>query len=185
MVTAWNPRRLGGTAGWTVAGLSVLDLSAAAILSAFPVAAAFGVHLTGHRDAGAAVCLGVVLLTIPVAWRRPWPLAAASDGGEVAGRPAETAYRVTTEALTNALEHAPGAPVTVDIQARGGALTVMVDNAAPRGTPSELAGSGGGHGLAGMRGRVEACGGSLRAAGPLDDSGWRVHAVLPAGSLTA
>jgi len=102
------------------------------------------------------------------------------DGADIAERSAEAAYRVAIEALTNAVKHAPGAPVTVTIDARAGELAVTVENAAPRGAPSGLARSGGGHGLAGMRDLVTACGGALSAS-PLPDGGWRVHAVLPAG----
>jgi hypothetical protein len=53
-------------------------------------------------------------------------------------------------------------------------------NAAPRHQPSGLARSGGGFGLAGIRDRVAACGGSL-ISGPAPAGGWRVSAVLPAG----
>jgi signal transduction histidine kinase len=37
---------------------------------------------------------------------------------------------------------------------------------------------GGGHGLAGMRERVQLTGGTL-TVGPTGDGGWRVEAVLP------
>ena len=55
-----------------------------------------------------------------------------------------------------------------------------VENAAPRHQPSGLERSGGSFGLAGMRERVAACGGSL-TSGPTQAGGWRVSAVLPAG----
>jgi hypothetical protein len=60
------------------AGLSGPDIVAAAALSAVPVAAAAGaLHLsTGHP--GVAACLGVLGLTLPLAWRRPLPLTAAA-----------------------------------------------------------------------------------------------------------
>ncbi len=102
-----------------------------------------------------------------------------SDNSDVAERPAEAAYRVAIEGLTNALKHAPGAPVTVTVTVGDGELAVTVANAAPRGAPSGLSRTGGGYGLAGMRDRVEACGGIL-SAGPSETGGWRVHAVLPA-----
>jgi len=91
----------------------------------------------------------------------------------------EAAYRVVQEALTNALKHAPGAPVDITIRGQHDGVTVDVVNAAPRGEPSGLERSGGGYGLAGMRERVSACGGSL-ASGPTATGGWHVSALLPA-----
>lgn len=102
-----------------------------------------------------------------------------SDGAEVDGRSAEVAVRLVTEALTNALKHAPGAPVAVDVRAAAGELAVTVENGAAQGTPSGLEQAGGGYGLAGMRDRVTSRGGQF-TAGPAADGGWRMHAVLPA-----
>jgi signal transduction histidine kinase len=85
------------------------------------------------------------------------------------------------EALTNALKHAPGAPVTVDIEATDSGLTVTVENG-----PAVGAGSGiprGGTGLAGMLERVLAHGGQFEA-GPTATGGWRVHAAMPGPSGT-
>jgi signal transduction histidine kinase len=90
----------------------------------------------------------------------------------------EAVYRVVQEGLTNALKHAPGAPVDVVIAEAGSRLEVSVANGPPTAPPSGLERTGGGHGLAGMRERVSACGGEL-TAGPLDGGGWRVLARLP------
>ena len=103
----------------------------------------------------------------------------SDDGADVDPAAAEVASRIVTEALTNALKHAPGAPVTVDVRAAGGGLTVAVENGATRHSPGELARAGGGYGLAGMRDRVLAQGGRFDA-GPAAGGGWRVRAVLPA-----
>jgi signal transduction histidine kinase len=103
----------------------------------------------------------------------------ASDDAAVDARSAEVAGRLVTEALTNALKHAPGAPVAVDVRAVAGKLAVTVENGAARGTPSGLEQAGGGYGLAGMRDRVASRGGQF-SAGPAADGGWRVHAILPA-----
>jgi signal transduction histidine kinase len=103
----------------------------------------------------------------------------ASDGADVDARSAEVAGRLVTEALTNALKHAPGAPVAVDVRAAAGELAVTVENGAAQGTPSGLEQAGGGYGLAGMRDRVTSRGGQF-TAGPAADGGWRMHAVLPA-----
>jgi signal transduction histidine kinase len=97
---------------------------------------------------------------------------------ELGPEASRTAYRVVQEAVTNALKHAPGAPVTVTVEAQGSQVAVAVRNAAPRGRPSELEGSGGQFGLAAMRERVAACGGRL-TAGPSPDGGWQVLALLP------
>jgi signal transduction histidine kinase len=90
----------------------------------------------------------------------------------------EAAYRVVQEALTNALKHAPGAPVDITVRSQGAEVAVEVVNAPGRQRPSGLERSGGGFGLAGMRDRVAACGGSL-TCGPTQAGGWRVSALLP------
>jgi len=93
------------------------------------------------------------------------------------GRVSEIAYRVVQESLTNALKHAPGAHVEVGIDGSGGELRVSVGNGPAVQPVSALRAAGGGNGLAGMRERVQACGGVL-AAGP-DRGGWMIVARLP------
>jgi signal transduction histidine kinase len=93
-------------------------------------------------------------------------------------RVSEAVYRVVQEALTNALKHAPGAPVEIVIAEADGELEVSVSNGPPSGPPSGLELTGGGRGVAGMQERVRACGGQL-SAGPGDGGGWRVLARLP------
>jgi signal transduction histidine kinase len=87
------------------------------------------------------------------------------------------AYRVVQEALTNAIKHAPGAAIEVHLGLRDGELTIMVRNETAAET-SAIAHTGSGLGLAGMRERVEALGGSL-AAGSDADGGFRLCARLP------
>ncbi|BCJ38256.1 two-component sensor histidine kinase [Actinocatenispora thailandica] len=84
-------------------------------------------------------------------------------------------YRIVQEALSNARRHAPGAPVTVRLEYRPGALAIEVVNAAPDAPP--VAGEPG-HGLLGMRERATMLGGTL-SANPTPDGGFRVAAVLP------
>jgi len=84
------------------------------------------------------------------------------------------AYRVVQEALTNVLRHAGTASATVHIEQTDDGLTVEVTDTGRGGVPAE----GGGTGLAGMRERVEALGGTLDA-GPRAGGGFRVRAVLP------
>ncbi len=101
--------------------------------------------------------------------------------GSVDGLPApasDAAYRVVQESLTNALKHAPGAPVDIVIEGAGGYVEIDVRNGPAVGPPSGLERSGGGRGLTGMRERVAACGGEL-TAGPAPAGGWRVVARLP------
>jgi signal transduction histidine kinase len=93
---------------------------------------------------------------------------------------AEAAYRLVQEALTNAVKHAPGAPVEITIEGHEDTVTVSVVNAASPRPPSGLERSGGSYGLAGMRDRVSACGGTL-TCGPTPAGGWRVSALLPTG----
>ena len=90
----------------------------------------------------------------------------------------ETAYRLIQESLTNALKHAPGAPVEITIQAAEGHITIRVVNGPAAATPSWLERTGGSRGLVGLRERAAACGGDL-TAGPTGDGGWEVLATLP------
>lgn len=85
------------------------------------------------------------------------------------------AYRVVQEALTNARKHAPGAPVTLDLDATSQLLTVQVSTPLDLGQESK----GGGQGLVGMRERVESLGGRL-LSGPVGEH-FVVEAILPRG----
>lgn len=85
------------------------------------------------------------------------------------------AFRIVQEALSNAVRHAPGARIAVRLHADARTVHIRVHNAAP---PHRPDGHGGGHGLRGMRERAEILGGSL-SAGPAEDGGWDVDAVLP------
>jgi signal transduction histidine kinase len=88
------------------------------------------------------------------------------------------AYRVLQESLSNALRHAPGAPVRVGIDHRSGSLTVRVENDPPP-APAPLDRSPrGGQGLAGMRERVSAHGGTI-SAGSTPSGGFVVAATFP------
>jgi hypothetical protein len=78
MITARVPRALRAPLSWTFAGMGVLDLAAAVILSGYAVALTSGLLHTSHPHGGVGASVGVVAMTLPVAWRRPWPLAAAA-----------------------------------------------------------------------------------------------------------
>jgi signal transduction histidine kinase len=97
---------------------------------------------------------------------------------EVPAPTAAAAYRVVQESLTNALRYAAGAPVVVALRGDGEAIGVEVRNGAAAREQAALRGAGTGNGLAGLRERVDACGGTLEA-GPLPGGGWRVRARIP------
>jgi signal transduction histidine kinase len=93
------------------------------------------------------------------------------------------AHRVVQEALTNAMKHAPGAAVEVEVDLGDEELRITVRNAAVV-APSTIAHTGSGLGLAGMRERLAALDGSL-AAGPEPDGGFRLCARLPVAGVAA
>ncbi|PWW23074.1 signal transduction histidine kinase [Geodermatophilus normandii] len=85
-----------------------------------------------------------------------------------------TVYRIVQQAVSNAAQHAPGAPVRVTVGRADGVLRVEVVNGPGRAPGT----AGAGAGLAGMRERAELHGGRL-TAGPTPDAGFRVLAELP------
>lgn len=107
-------------------------------------------------------------------------LQTSGDASTVPRAVAISAYRVAQEGLTNALRHAPGAPVVVRVDVRRGEVRVTVDNAAPDRHAEAPVGdpAHGGHGLAGLRERVSVLGGDL-VAGPTQDGGHRLAATFP------
>jgi signal transduction histidine kinase len=104
-------------------------------------------------------------------------------GGDPALPPAVDAavYRLVQEALTNVVKHAPSADASVDITVEPGAVQVAVRNSPPDApdVPAVFASAvASGHGLLGMRERVESCGGQL-SYGPRPDGGFEVRARIP------
>lgn len=87
-----------------------------------------------------------------------------------------SAYRILQEALSNAMRHAPGSDVRVEIACAPAALRLCVVNGPSRAAASTLPGPG--HGLLGMRERAAMLGGDL-TAGPTSAGGYAVTAVLP------
>lgn len=86
-----------------------------------------------------------------------------------------TAYRVVQEALTNTARHAAATTATVRIGYRPDTLVIRVDD---DGTATRHDAPSAGVGLLGMRERITALGGRLRAA-PRAEGGFTVHAELP------
>jgi signal transduction histidine kinase len=118
-----------------------------------------------------ALVAGMAAAGLVVDVRTEGDLTAVSPGASLAG------YRVVQEALTNVLRHAGTARVRVDVQAAGGLLDVTVENG-PGDRREHPARDQGGHGLRGMRERLDLYSGTL-VAGPTASGGWRVAARLP------
>lgn len=99
----------------------------------------------------------------------PRPLSSAADLG---------VYRIVQEALTNAVKHAPDAPVRIALAWSDEILRVRVANAASTTAPPGHRGPGTGHGLIGMRERALSAGGTFDTARP-SGGGFVVSASLP------
>nr|WP_151478022.1 sensor histidine kinase [Streptomyces albicerus] len=85
------------------------------------------------------------------------------------------AFRIVQEALTNVVRHSGSRHARVRVDHAGDALRLRIDDDGPA-TGADAGGSG--NGLAGMRERAAALGGTIEA-GPREDGGFRVLAVLP------
>jgi signal transduction histidine kinase len=134
------------------------DLPAGAPLAPTPGLARLGDLVRPLRDAG---------LRVEVTGPQPGdPLPAIVDA---------SAYRIVQEALTNVLRHAGSASVRVSLERGEDSLRLEVSD---DGSGSPVRAASEGHGIAGMRERALALGGTFEA-GPGPDGGWRVAAVLP------
>lgn len=97
----------------------------------------------------------------------------AGDLDELSAPVRRTAYRVAQEAITNALRHAAATELMITVATDNATLDVTVsDNGR-----SAQAGFRDGHGLTGMRERVEMVGGEMRVEAT--SSSFTVHARLP------
>ncbi|HEY4726483.1 MAG TPA: sensor histidine kinase, partial [Actinomycetota bacterium] len=93
-----------------------------------------------------------------------------------------SAYRIVQEALTNVVKHAGPARAQVTIRYRDHEVTVeVIDDGRGAVTSASDGRVGTGHGLIGMRERVQAFGGDLEV-GPRPGGGFRVAARLPVGA---
>lgn len=113
------------------------------------------------RDGGARVRLDITDMA---------PLPAAVDAA---------VYRIVQESLTNAIRHAPGAPVQVSVRRQQDAVAVEVTDLGAARREAVNGTRHGGWGLAGMRERVHLLGGHLVAGPRTDGGGWQVRATLP------
>ncbi|MEA2431491.1 MAG: hypothetical protein QOI19_1964 [Thermoleophilaceae bacterium] len=138
--------------------------------TATPADAAF--HGLARLDSLAATTTAAGLPTRVVVSGRARSLPPAVD---------RAAYRITQEALTNALRHAGPASAVVTVRYEPDRLVIEVldDGHGPEWSDGERE-PGSGHGIAGMRERALALGGELHAAShPL--GGFAVRASLPVG----
>ncbi|WP_198664119.1 sensor histidine kinase [Jiangella endophytica] len=113
---------------------------------------------------------------------------AGAPATEVSAAVGLSAYRIVQESLANAVRHAPGTEVTVDVFYTPRSVELRIRNTAPAAptAPTKTNGttaSGGttganGHGLPGMRERAAVVGGTV-TAGPTATGGFAVTAVLP------
>ena len=90
------------------------------------------------------------------------------------------AFRIVQEAMSNAVRHAPGAPIVVDVRVGTTAVQLRIHNGPAQSTGEH----GAGHGLRGMFERAALLDGTLDA-GPDGAGGWLVTAVLPTGEPTS
>jgi signal transduction histidine kinase len=102
-----------------------------------------------------------------------------------ASETAVTVYRTAQEGLTNVVKHAPGASARIDLSFTPDAVELMVtdDGRVTAGPADDLATTGGGYGLGGLRERAGLIGGTLEA-GP-HEGGWRVALRVPDSSSTS
>jgi signal transduction histidine kinase len=98
------------------------------------------------------------------------------DGRTLPADPSLALYRGAQEALTNVARYAPSACTTVTVRYEPARTRLSVDNGASATGPRQ--GMGGGHGLEGLRERVEQAGGTMSAGATPE--GWRVEIEVPA-----
>ncbi|MFF3868267.1 sensor histidine kinase [Micromonospora sp. NPDC001898] len=89
-------------------------------------------------------------------------------------------YRMVQECLSNARQHAPGAPVRVELHFLPREVALRVSNEPATRAPEPGERTGGGVGLVGMRERAQLIGAQF-AAGPTPTGGWSVTVMLPTG----
>jgi signal transduction histidine kinase len=97
---------------------------------------------------------------------------------EIPATVALAAYRIVQEGISNALRHAHGARIRVEVRRASEAIEVDVVNGPADESRPMHPSPGAGLGLAGLRGRTEALGGTFAAA-PEPENGFAVRARQP------
>jgi len=99
----------------------------------------------------------------------------ADDLGDIPAYVDVSAYRIVQEAITNVVRHSQASAATVVVRRTGDELSLEI---ADDGLGASAGAVAEGHGIAGMRERVAALGGTF-SAGPVESGGFRVAARLP------
>lgn len=94
--------------------------------------------------------------------------------GELPTGTAQVVHRVVQESLTNAIRHAPGSGIRVEVTAEVTGVAVRVSDDGPTATPRNHRG----YGLVGLAERVVLLGGAMRT-GPVAGGGYVVEVTLP------
>lgn len=102
-----------------------------------------------------------------------------TPSGEVPAAVQLAVYRILQEALTNALRHGAGGPVSVQLAWHADRVDLRVRNRRGEQAPREDHEVSRGHGVIGMRERAQLTGGRLQAGA--EDGDWVVAATLPIG----
>ncbi|MFD6322238.1 sensor histidine kinase [Streptomyces sp. NPDC058442] len=135
--------------------------------------------LEALRDDDTAPPRGLDDVPALVEWARTFGLDATltieGQRHDVSAAVSRTVYRIVQESLTNVVRHADAATASVRIDGRPDTLVIRVDDDG-RATPATAPVPG--LGLLGMRERVTALGGRLRAE-PRGEGGFTVQAELP------
>jgi signal transduction histidine kinase len=134
-----------------------------------------GAETETRFDAAEAATLAAAFMEAGV----PVELRHEGEPGPLPAIAARAAYAVLEEGLANAAKHAPGAPVRATVTWETDALLVAVENPLPA-TPTPATPTPdlpGGHGLAGLRERIDAAGGLLDHR--TDAERFRLSAMLP------
>jgi signal transduction histidine kinase len=144
------------------------DLAEAAVLAQRSLDAfAAGVDPVAGSPDGLAGALGELVRDLPV------QVVLDITGGGGSPSAESSAYFVCAEALANIGKHAAASRVEIQVVASAGSVSVVVGDDGVGGASLSA-----GTGLAGLRDRVEALGGSLTLDSPLG-GGTRVAAVIP------
>ena len=104
----------------------------------------------------------------------------AGEGSVLPASTSLTVYRIVQEALSNAVRHSPGSDIDVRVVETDREVIVEVRNGAPDLSQPLPEAPGAGLGLAGVRERASALGGSVEA-GPTEHGGFSLRATLPIG----
>ena len=167
---AWRPRPLLVYAVVATGGVAVLGDHLASNVGWFAVClVASWCALAGTRREALAFWAGALVERFRSAGADV-TFTVDGDTGRLHATTGLAVYRILQEALTNAIKHAAGCPVSVRLTVAADTVRLAVDTAAAPGTGTGL-------GLVSMRERAESLGGSFDA-GP-GGRGWLVEATLP------